>query len=175
MLSLYVAQGKQYYYTNTPEDEYVLQQLFRLLCERINVKFVNHIGSVWTLMRAWMYSGGYETSHGDSWCVMFSLMLYLCHVMETQPQLKKRIEVALERGYIRAVIYGDDHIWCSPKYFRGLLSEAKYAEFCKEYLGMVIRDAVTTDLFFFRTVSEWLASSERRSFFEKIFYTPEVG
>jgi len=148
ILSLYVTEGRQYFTTENIKEEHLLDDLFIILAEKINVKLVNHIGEYWTLMKAWMYSGGYETSHGDSWAVMLSLMLFIVKVQEENPTRAEQIEQCLKQGLIRAVIYGDDHIWCCPEALSDILNESLWGQFLKRYIGGELRDTKCTDIFF---------------------------
>jgi hypothetical protein len=148
VLSAYIASGKQYYRTESLDEEQLLKDLFEILCEKINVKLVNHIGDMWTLMRAWMYSGGYETSHGDSWAVMLYFMLFMVSKIEEYPDRAEEITKALACGLIRAVIYGDDHIWCCPEGLTDILNEKEWAAFVYRYTGNEIRDCQTTKVFY---------------------------
>jgi hypothetical protein len=150
MLSLYVATGRNYFYTDSMSDDDFVDKLFAILCERINIKLVNHIGGVWTLMRAFMYSGGYETSHGDSWCVLLAFCLYVVYTADRFPNYNKIIYGSIGK-LIRIVVYGDDHVWCTPIILRNVMNEHLFAAFVNKYIGMTIRDPETKLKFFSTT------------------------
>jgi hypothetical protein len=151
LLSLYVMSGMKYFdATKAPPGTqafFLLRNLFLILAERINVKVVQHIGSFWTIMLGIMYSGGFETSHGDSWCVLFVWLLYFGHVVAQNPMYADDLTACLW-VLIRIVVYGDDHVWCVPRRFAHFLNEFTFAEFVKEFLGMEIRDAKQLTNFF---------------------------
>jgi len=148
VLSLYIATGKKYFYCHTDDMKKLMDDLFIILSEHINVKLVNHIRGAWTLMLAMMYSGGFETSHGDSWCVLFAFCLYLSYVIANFPDRAARIRVCFEKGLIRIIVYGDDHVWCCPVRLSDILNERGFADFVKQFLGMEIRDAECLKNFF---------------------------
>jgi len=148
MLTLYVTEGRQYFTCDNDEEKRVLNDMFTILAEKINVKLVNHLEDYWTLMKAWMYSGGYETSHGDSWVVMLSLILYIVKTQEDYPERADQIDQCLRNGLIRAVIYGDDHIWCCPEALSDILNVNLWGQFLKKYTGGELRDTKCTDVFF---------------------------
>jgi len=147
MLSLYVMSGKRYFYTETKQDEEFMRRCFVMLAEKINVKLVNHIQGFWTLVKGIMYSGGYETSHGDSWIVLLVWCLYLVDMVVSQPE-GPQIARMIAQELIRIIVYGDDHVWVTPRAVSHILNEQSWAVWLKRYTGMVIRDAATVQNFF---------------------------
>lgn len=146
LLSFYVSSGQAYFRTDVNGKQF-LEHLFVLLCERICVKIVNHVMGAWSLMLSFMYSGGFETSHGDSWCVLLVWFLYICYSLEKYPQYASDIMSCLFVAIV-IVVYGDDHVWCTPRKLAHVLNETLFAAFVQEFFDMVIRDAVMTDRFF---------------------------
>jgi len=148
-LSLYIMSGKKYFdVSGSKFSTNFIEDLFVILCEHINVKIVNHIGdSIWTLMRSFMYSGGYETSHGDSWVVLLSFTLYIAYTCDRNPYYAEKIMQCFG-SLIRIVVYGDDHVWSCPVELSAILSEDKYGKFVNEFMGMTIRDAQKLTSFF---------------------------
>lgn len=146
LLAYYVASGKSYFRVGKGGEKF-FKELFVLLAERINVKLVNHVGGIWTLMLAMMYSGGFETSHGDSWCVLMVWIIYILYTAEKNPKEKRRIMKFLG-DFIRIAVYGDDHVWCVPWVLRKILNEEGFAEFVKEFFDMEIRDPRMIESFF---------------------------
>jgi len=147
MLSLYVMSGSRYFYAQSKKDEEFMKRCFLVLAEKINVKLVNHIHGLWTLMKGIMYSGGYETSHGDSWIVLLVWCLYLVDMITSLPE-GPEIAQSLALRLILMIVYGDDHVWVTPKRLSHLINEHKWAEWLKRYTGMSIRDAKVTERFF---------------------------
>ena len=147
MLSMYVMSGKRYFYTTGPRDEEFLRRCFIVLAEKINVKLVNHINGFWTLVKGIMYSGGYETSHGDSWIVLLVWCLYLVDMIVSMPEGPELARmVAL--GMLIIIVYGDDHVWATPRSIAHIVNEFSWAAWLKKYTGMIIRDAATVTNFF---------------------------
>jgi hypothetical protein len=146
LLSLYVASGKRYFRLSSA-DKTFFDDLFVLLAEKIAVKMCNHVGGVWTMMLAYMYSGGYETSHGDSWCVLLVWFCYIVYTMDKYPLYAEIIKKNLFKT-IRIVVYGDDHVWSTPKQLIHILNEELFGAFVIEFFDMSIRDAQTLYEFF---------------------------
>lgn len=151
LLGYYVASGMGYFTVHQSQEKF-FQDLFAILIEHVCVKIVNHVGGVWTIMRAFMYSGGFETSHGDSWCVFLIWLMFVLHIADTHLDLAEELIYAIGKT-LRITIYGDDHVWTTPKKYAGFMNEHKFAEFVKEFLQMEIRDALVLDNFF-STVNE---------------------
>jgi len=147
LLTMYVKTGS--YYFSHPDDlsAKLEKALTIILSERINVKTVLHIGGQWTLTRGMMYSGGFETSHGDSWVLLFAFCLYLEYTMATHPNRSYLIERSLLKGLIRIVVYGDDHVFCTPDELVDILNEEAFGAFMTKYIGLEIRDAVSIPYF----------------------------
>jgi len=133
LLGYYVASGMTYF-TVHPNQQQFFKDLFAILIEHVCVKVVNHIGGVWTIMRAFMYSGGYETSHGDSWCVLLVWLMYVYHTADTYPDKSEDILNSLAKT-IKIAVYGDDHVWCTPKRLSGVLNEFKFAQFVQDFFS----------------------------------------
>lgn len=151
MLTLYIQFGRPYFSYDDDLTKNLMDALFLLLSERINVKIVNHIGSVWTVIKGMMYSGGYETSHGDSWCMLLGFCLYLSHVIASGHKLSSKVDQCLKAGLIRIAIYGDDHVWCAPRALVEVLNEREYGKFIFEFCGLEVRDAMTLFNFYSTT------------------------
>lgn len=173
LLAYYVASGKGYFRVGKGGEAF-FRDLFILLAERINVKLVNHVGGIWTLMLAMMYSGGFETSHGDSWCVLMVWVIYVLYTAEKNPKKKKKIMKHL--GYlIRIAVYGDDHVWCVPWVLRKILNEAGFAEFVKEFFDMEIREPRMITEFFSRVLPNGELSYAGVVFLKRYFILDTSG
>lgn len=146
LLSLYVASGQQYFRV-ARDDSQLLEDLFVLLTEKIAVKIVNHVGGAWTLMKSAMYSGGYETSHGDSWIVLIVWFTYVVYTMDKYPKHADYIKRNLFKT-IKIAVYGDDHVWSTPTKISHILNENLYQAFVLEHFDMKIRDPSTIREFF---------------------------
>jgi len=97
-------------------------------------------GDIWRLIIGVMYSGGPETSHGDSWVMALMFYTYMVHVTTQYPQYSTFIYMMLERELIRIIIYGDDHVWCCPTILHDVINVKGFAKFLKEYWRMELRD-----------------------------------
>jgi len=140
LLTYYAMSGRKYF---KEEDETIsafLDRLFLTLAERLNVKLTCHITGLWTLMKGVMYSGGFETSHGDSWILGFVFCIYFVSVMDSHPHMAADIVSAVFVGDILLALYGDDHLMVVPLSLCGLINEQGFADFALKYFGMVIRE-----------------------------------
>jgi len=73
ILYLYIAAMSRYYNWSgmNHSQTKVITKLLKMLMYHISNKVVLHVGTFWRFMRGIMYSGGKETSHGDSWVMAF--------------------------------------------------------------------------------------------------------
>jgi len=143
LLKIYIGTTTLYYdpASMNKQERSMYTFMMETLMYNITVKTTCHLGDFWRVMRGVMYSGGKETSHGDSWIVLLVFCLYLVHTMTVYPTMRAAIMKAIERKLIAIVVYGDDHIWSSPQVLP-MLSEHTFADFVKDFVGMKIRDII---------------------------------
>jgi hypothetical protein len=148
-LYLYLMAGARYYdwAGMNPSQRTMLKRLYLILAYHVTNKITLQPGSFWRLIRGVMYSGGKETSHGDSWIMALVFYMYVEHIKQTHPTDASYIEQCLTLRFIAIIVYGDDHVWCAPKVLRHLLNANSFARFLKEYLGMELRDFKEYDKF----------------------------
>jgi len=149
-LYLYLAAGSRYYNfkkMNARQRQF-MKRLYTYVMYNVVNKVTLQVGNFWRIICGVMYSGGKETSHGDSWIMGFLFCLYICFVIESYPRLSSYIMLFVDRGFIRFVLYGDDHIWCFPKVFRGIFSAKGFADFLLHYVDMELRDYREYESFF---------------------------
>jgi len=111
------------------------------------VKPTCHTGDVWRILSGYLYSGGKETSHAGSFCTMLCFMIFICIQMENYPAVAAQILRCLELGFIMIAIYGDDHLWCAPRKFVGILDEVTFARVSREVFGMEITEIMHHERF----------------------------
>jgi hypothetical protein len=148
-LMAYFAAGARYYCwsrMNRPQRR-MLKRLYLFLMYHVTNKITLQPGNFWRLIRGVMYSGGKETSHGDSWIMALIFFIYVEHIKFMHPSSAAYIHQCLIMNFIVIIVYGDDHIWCAPKNIRHLINGASFARFLKEYLGMELRDFKEYDKF----------------------------
>lgn len=148
LLSLYIVSGRKYFRDEDVKTEQFLDRLFVMLAERINVKLTCHITGIWTLMKGVMYSGGFETSHGDSWCLALVFCLYFASVMAEHPGVASDIVYCIVYWEIVLALYGDDHLLTVPRKLSAYINELGFAAFAKKMMGMEIREIEQLDDFF---------------------------
>lgn len=140
MLSLYIMSGRKYFKEEDEKTSGFLDRMFVLLAERINVKLTCHITGLWTLMKGVMYSGGFETSHGDSWILGLIFCMYFIRVIEENPHMGSDIVCATFSGDMMIALYGDDHLMVVPDPLVAFVNETDFAAFALKFFGMVIRE-----------------------------------
>jgi len=142
LLLLYCANVYPYYdwETTVEKDKNFLRLLLEYWATNVCAKMVCHIGGFWRFMVGQMYSGGKETSHGDSWIMAFIFYCYCEHIKAMHPHLSHLIDVLLTERYIVIVVYGDDHIWCAPRLLRSVMNQVTWKAFLKIYFGMTLRE-----------------------------------
>jgi len=111
------------------------------------VKPTCHTGNVWRILKGYLYSGGKETSNAGSFCTMLCFAIFLCYQMSQYPGLASQIMECIEGNFISIAIYGDDHLWCAPRVFRGILDEVQFARVSKLLFGMEIQDIMEYEHF----------------------------
>jgi len=148
-LYLYIASGSRYFDWKSMNSRQVkvLKKLIRILMYHISNKVVLCTGTFWRIMRGVMYSGGKETSHGDSWIMGFVFCCYIVYTMDKYPGMMAAIEYALDRRFLAIVVYGDDHIICCPKILRNIINVQYFSEFLSTYMDMILRDYREYDTF----------------------------
>jgi len=87
-----------------------------------------------------MYSGGYETSHGDSWIAALCFSLYIAQKIKDFPHLAGIINEFIMLGFLGIVVYGDDNLWWFPRILRDIINVRDYAHFLSTVCDMTLRD-----------------------------------
>jgi len=148
-LYLYIASGIRYYDRKNmnAEQKRIFNELTKLLMYHISNKVVLNTGNLWRFMRGVMYSGGKETSHGDSWIMALLFWMYIEDVCQRHPHMRESIQGFVDRGYIRIVVYGDDHVWCCPKDLRFIIGVNGFRDFLSVVCDLELRDYKEYDKF----------------------------
>jgi len=142
-LLLYCSNVYPYYAWDTmngAEQEF-LRKLLEYWATNVCAKLVCHIGGFWRFMNGQMYSGGKETSHGDSWIMAFIFYCFCEHIKAMHPMLADLIDRFIMMMFIVIVVYGDDHIWGAPNLLRSVMNHVTWGQFLKTYFHMNLRDA----------------------------------
>jgi len=148
-LYLYLAAGSRYYAWDTMNraQRRILRKLYRLVMYHVTNKITLQPGGLWLLILGVMYSGGKETSHGDSWIMAMLFFLYIEYIKGISPGSALYIQQCLVARFIMIIIYGDDHVWCCPRVLRHIINAESFAYFLKNYCGMELRDYKEYDRF----------------------------
>lgn len=146
-LKLYSGFSAYYYRTDTKDYDFFLEFL-KMVSDNLAFKIVHVYKDVWKAVFGGMPSGAYETSHGDSWIVMYIMIMFIVHQAEKHPSMYYDIIDALYTGRIWFFIYGDDNIWSMEKKFKDIIGIWKFKEFVEYYFQMELRDIEETTNFF---------------------------
>lgn len=148
-LYVYLVAGARYYAWDkmSRAQRRLLRKIYRLVMYHVANKITLQPGTIWLMILGVMYSGGKETSHGDSWIMALLFFIYIEYVKATKPGAALFIQQCLVSRFIMIIIYGDDHVWCCPKVLRHVINAASFANFLKVYCGMELRDFREYDKF----------------------------
>jgi len=148
-LYLYIISGSRYYdWKNMNRSQaQMVRYLIKVLAYHISNKVVLHAGGFWRFMRGIMYSGGKETSHGDSWIMALIFNMYIQWIITRYPYLAGLLNELMDKGFLRICVYGDDHIWCCPKSLRHIVNVNSWAYFLDSVCDMILRDYKEYDSF----------------------------
>jgi len=148
-LTAYLISGMRYYDWQgmNPSQRTLLKRLYLLMTYHVVNKITVQPGTFWRLIRGVMYSGGKETSHGDSWIMALIFFMFIEYIAFMHPTDAPYIRQCLMLRFIAIIVYGDDHVWCAPKAVRHIINVAAFARFLKEFFGMDLRDYKEYDQF----------------------------
>jgi len=136
----------RYYYKN--EGDYdVFEKFLQMVATNLTFKVVHLYADVWKTIYGGMPSGAYETSHGDSWIVMFTMILFFFHQGNQYPSRMLDINNCLISEQLFFYIYGDDSLWCVPDRLTDIINIYLYADFVEQFFQMTMRDLEETKNF----------------------------
>jgi len=144
-LWLYAMNAYPYYRWDkmTEKERKFVKKLMIYWVANISSKLVCHVGGFWRYMRGQMYSGGKETSHGDSWVMAFLFYCFCQYLKQRHPTRSRLIDEFMALMIIVIIVYGDDHIWCAPYMLSDIMNHETWRDFLKDYCGMELRDGHT--------------------------------
>jgi len=148
-LMLYILTGQRYFkWTSfTRKKARFVRRLFKILAYNIAHKVVLHVGGFWRFMRGLMYSGGKETSPGNSWILSLAFYCYLVYTVMKYPHLKPYVDRFIALRLIMIIVYGDDHVWGMPSVLRGYFNKNTWTRFLEEFFDMELREGEEFDSF----------------------------
>lgn len=129
-----------YYYKEDRGDYKILCEFLKIACDNLVFRPTHVYGDVWKMIFGGMPSGAYETSHGDSWIVMFVFVLYVIQASQRYPSKMVEIRKALLSKDIMFFIYGDDFVLAVPNHLTPFVNVYGLSEFTKNYFDMEMRD-----------------------------------
>jgi len=171
-LYLYLAAGSRYYAWSTfnRSQRVLLKRIYLMLMYHVTNKVTLQPGTIWRMIIGVMYSGGIETSHGDSWIMALAFFSYIYYCSQVFPDYSGIINSMVIAEFIRIIVYGDDHIWCAPKKLRHIINVRGFAAFLKEFWNMELRDFMEYDSFLSRVdVSTGLFLYKGPKFLKRFF------
>jgi len=149
-LYIYIVSCRYYYNVETMVDKQRLlfEELLKILTYHFVNKVVLHVGDFWTLLKGVMYSGGKETSHGDSFILALYFYIYINVIIDENPDAADLIRVLIQKKLIAIVVYGDDHIWCCPRILHGIINLQSWTDFLRRFCRSDLRDGMEYTSFF---------------------------
>jgi len=130
-----------------PNIRRVFEKMLKDWGYHLTNKVVLFIDNIWRFLIGVVPSGALETSHLDSFVLLCYFCFYVLVVILEHPELEEVIMEFFNEGFIRIIIYGDDHVWCAPKILRGVINVEGWAKFLKNYCRCVLRDYEEYDNF----------------------------
>jgi hypothetical protein len=128
---------------NTP-DYAIKKELVRVLIEDMIARLTRIFGDVFAFVRGQVPSGCWNTSHMDSWIMAMYFMLFGVHQIEQAPEEDKEGMEDHLYNIIMIIVYGDDHLWNKGESkYSAYFGAHQFADFCKTYFRVEIRDIVT--------------------------------
>jgi len=142
-LMLYILAGKRYFnWKNfTPRQRNLVRKLFRILSYNIAHKVVLHVGGFWRFMRGFMYSGGKETSPGNSWILALAFYCWIVYTVGKYPHIREYVDQFFFLKMIMIVVYGDDHVIGIPRILREYFNKATWTRFLDYFFDMELQEA----------------------------------
>lgn len=136
-----------YYYNPKCPDYDLFLQFLDIVAENLTCKVAHLSCDVWKIIYGGMPSGAFETSHGDSWIVMYIRLGFILTQARKYPSRYNRIYSALIDGDLFFFIYGDDTLESIPDDLNDILNYTLFSKFCTTHLQMVTRDVVQSRRF----------------------------
>jgi hypothetical protein len=142
MLYVYLSAGARYWAWDSfnSHQRVFLKRIYLLLQYHMVNKITLQPGELWRLIIGVMYSGGPETSHGDSWIMAALFFSYIEYVILQHPDHEAYIRACMIARFIYIIIYGDDHVWCCPLSLRHIINVRGLADFLLSIWKMELRD-----------------------------------
>jgi len=129
------------YYKFEPGDinTTVYKNLLKTAIRYLTVRVTHFFKSIWRVIVGGMPSGALNTSHGDSWCMLFLFCLFIQYLWETKPDFRRILDKEFYAGRVVFPIYGDDHIIGNPKTIAHYVNEYEFGQWLAKFWGMQIR------------------------------------
>jgi len=142
LLGLYASMMQYYmdYEKMSPGNRKVCERALEEMIYNLCVKVTCFPGFIWRIVVGVMYSGGYETSSGDTFVLIFAYAMYIAYSISKYPQYAQYWNECLGVGTLGIVAYGDDHMCVWPKLTRNILNHKQFSEFTSHFLGLTMRD-----------------------------------
>lgn len=145
----YCANNRMYYDFENYDafKRMMFEKMMKDWAYHITNKVVCFADDVWRILFGVVASGKLETSHIDSWILKKYFYYFLVVIIAEYPELDEVITEAVVHGFLRMIVYGDDHIGCCPKILRGIINVNTWASFLKTHCRSILRDYREYDTF----------------------------
>jgi len=140
------------------EERKVFERITKFLLKVMLNRVTRIFADVWGIIKAGVPSGAYQTSHLDSWAMLFYFCIFCVFTMHSETDLEKREKLEMEfLSVVKAVVYGDDHLYnkgegLGSHYFSG----TAFAAFLKTHFNVKLRDLKDGVQFVSKTRDGWL-------------------
>jgi len=124
------------------EDKKIFERITKFLLKVMLNRVTRLFGDIWGIIRGGVPSGAYNTSHLDSWVMLFYFCIFCVYTLTTVQDLDEREKLEMEfLATVKVVVYGDDHLYnkgvgLSSHYFSGVA----FANFLKVHFNVILRD-----------------------------------
>jgi len=135
LLLIYSYFTSVYYKKDTPDYD-VFVAFLKIVADNLTLKVVHCYSDIWKLIYGGMPSGAYETSHGDSWIVMFVFIHYFLFIGQRFPLKMGLIRKYLIEEIMMFFIYGDDHVIAIPPGLQDCVDGPSLITFCRDMYQM---------------------------------------
>lgn len=141
-LYYYVYELRRYYAVDqmSEVERRIFERMLRDLAYHTVNKVVLTLDNLWKLISGVVWSGGFDTSHVDSWIMCIYFWLFTEWIKMRNPRMEKLIDELITRGFIAIAVYGDDHIWVAPTIVRKIMNAKLWAEFLHDFCRTILRD-----------------------------------
>jgi len=159
------------------EERKIFEKITKFLLKVMLNRVTRIFGDVWGVIRGGVPSGAYNTSHLDSWVMLFYFCIFCVFTMSQEKDLEVREKLELEfLAIVKVVVYGDDHLYnkgegLASHYFSG----TAFASFLKTHFNVKLRDLKDGVAFVSKVKDGWILEMGATFLKHQFVLNPETG